>query len=58
MYGSVSRWRVKNGRQQELEGLFTEMMKDLPPGSRGRVVRWALRHASSAANSALNGRGL
>jgi heme-degrading monooxygenase HmoA len=38
MYGSVSRWRVKNGQQQELEGLFTEMMNDLPPGSRGVSV--------------------
>ncbi len=35
MYGSVSRWRVKDGQQQELERLFTEMMNDLPPGSWG-----------------------
>jgi len=38
MYGSVSRWRVKDGRQQELEQLFTEMMSDIPPGSLGVIA--------------------
>ena len=38
MYGSVSRWRVKDGQQQELEQLFTEMMNDIPPGSQGVTV--------------------
>jgi heme-degrading monooxygenase HmoA len=35
MYGSVSRWRVKEGQQEELEQLVNELMSDLPPGSRG-----------------------
>jgi quinol monooxygenase YgiN len=38
MYGSVSRWRVKDGHQQELEQLLSELMRDMPPGSRGVCV--------------------
>jgi heme-degrading monooxygenase HmoA len=38
MYGSVSRWRVKDGQQQALEQLFSEMMDKMPPGSRGVCV--------------------
>lgn len=34
MYGSVSRWRVKDGKQAELEKLAEELMRDRPPGSR------------------------
>ena len=34
MYGSVSRWRVKDGKQGELERLADELMKERPPGSR------------------------
>jgi quinol monooxygenase YgiN len=37
MYGSVSRWRVKDGRQAELEQLLNEMPEP-PPGSRGVLV--------------------
>lgn len=35
MYGSVSRWRVKDGQQQALEQLISELMGTMPPGSRG-----------------------
>ena len=38
MYGSVSRWRVKEGKQQELETVARELMSDRPPGSRGVVI--------------------
>jgi quinol monooxygenase YgiN len=38
MYGSVSRWRVKDGQQQELEQLLNELMREMPPGSRGVCV--------------------
>lgn len=34
MYGSVSRWRVKDGKQAELEALSAEMMRERAPGSR------------------------
>lgn len=33
MYGSISRWRVKDGRQAELEKLADEMMRDRPSGA-------------------------
>lgn len=33
MYGSVSRWRVKDGKGPELERLAAELMQDRPPGS-------------------------
>jgi quinol monooxygenase YgiN len=35
VYGSVARWRVKDGQQQELEQLVTELMSELPPGAHG-----------------------
>ncbi len=38
MYGSVSRWRVKEGKQAELEALAREVMEDRPPGSRSVMV--------------------
>jgi heme-degrading monooxygenase HmoA len=38
MYGSVSRWRVKEGHQQELEGLVNEISKTRYPGSRALYV--------------------
>ena len=34
MYGSVSRWRIKQGKQQELEQLADELMRERPAGSR------------------------
>ena len=34
MYGSVSRWRVKAGKQQEFEQLSAELMRERPQGSR------------------------
>ncbi len=34
MYGSISRWRVKEGKQDELEQLAAEVMNDRAPGSR------------------------
>jgi heme-degrading monooxygenase HmoA len=34
MYGSVSRWRVKEGKEDELEKLAAEVMNDRAPGSR------------------------
>jgi heme-degrading monooxygenase HmoA len=34
MYGTVARWRVKDGKEQELEQLMSEVMGDRPPGSR------------------------
>ena len=33
MYGSVSRWRVKEGKQDELEQLAAAVMNDRAPGS-------------------------
>ena len=38
MYGSVARWRVKAGKQQELEQLSAELMRERPPGSRAVFV--------------------
>jgi heme-degrading monooxygenase HmoA len=38
MYGSVSRWRVKEGQQQEFEKLFGEVASQLPPGGRTLLV--------------------
>ncbi len=35
MHRSVSRWRSKEEQQQELEQLVSEMMSNMPPGSRG-----------------------
>ncbi|HUZ71121.1 MAG TPA: antibiotic biosynthesis monooxygenase [Candidatus Saccharimonadales bacterium] len=35
MYGTVGRWRVKDGQQQELEQLANELLTDVPAGSRG-----------------------
>jgi heme-degrading monooxygenase HmoA len=34
MYGSVSRWRVKEGKEGELERLADELMRDRAAGSR------------------------
>jgi heme-degrading monooxygenase HmoA len=34
IYGSVSRWRVKEGKEDELEQLAAEVMNDPAPGSR------------------------
>lgn len=34
MYGSISRWRVKEGKGEELERLADELMSERPPGSR------------------------
>lgn len=38
MYGSISRWRVKEGKQDELEELVDEISKTPYPGSRSLVV--------------------
>jgi quinol monooxygenase YgiN len=38
MYGSVSRWRVKDGKQQELEQLADELMRNRPSGARAVYV--------------------
>ena len=38
MYGSVSRWRVKEGKQEEIERLMAEVSRDRPPGSRALNV--------------------
>jgi len=38
MYGSVSRWRIKDGMQGELELLLDELTKEPAPGSRGVTV--------------------
>lgn len=38
MYGSVARWRVKEGKQDELERLADELMRDRPAGSRAVYV--------------------
>lgn len=35
MYGTVARFRVKDGSQQEFERLGEELMRDDPPGSWG-----------------------
>ncbi len=34
MYGSISRWLVKDGKQGELEQLADELMRDRPSSSR------------------------
>ena len=33
MYGSVSRWRVKDGKGPEMEALADELMRDRPSGA-------------------------
>ena len=38
MYGSVSRWRVKEGKQGELESLVAEISAHPCPGSRAVTV--------------------
>ena len=38
MYGSVSRWRVKEGKQDELEQLMNEVTNEQMPGSLGVTV--------------------
>jgi heme-degrading monooxygenase HmoA len=38
MYGSISRWRVKEGKQEEFERLGDELMRDRPPGSRAVYI--------------------
>jgi heme-degrading monooxygenase HmoA len=38
MYGSVSRWRVKEGQQQEFEKLFGEVASQLPEGGRTLLI--------------------
>jgi heme-degrading monooxygenase HmoA len=38
MYGSVSRWRVTEGKQEEFERLSRELMQERPPGSRSVMV--------------------
>jgi heme-degrading monooxygenase HmoA len=38
MYGSISRWRVKDGHQAELEALVTELAKVRNPGSRALYI--------------------
>lgn len=38
MYGTVARWRVKDGKQQELESLCAELMRETPAGSRSVFV--------------------
>jgi heme-degrading monooxygenase HmoA len=34
MYGSISRWRVKEGKTEELEQLAAEVLSERAPGSR------------------------
>jgi quinol monooxygenase YgiN len=38
MYGSASRWRVKEGKQQELETVAKLLMSDRPPGAHRVVI--------------------
>ena len=38
MYGTVARWRVKDGKQDELERLMQELTGDRLPGSRSVFV--------------------
>ena len=38
MYGSVSRWRAKEGKESELEALVAEISATPYPGSRSLVV--------------------
>ena len=34
MYGTIARWRVLDGKQEELEQLSQELMSEQPAGSR------------------------
>jgi quinol monooxygenase YgiN len=38
MYGSVARWKVKAGKEKELEQLSEELMREIPPGARSVMV--------------------
>ena len=38
MYGSVSRWRIKEGKQDELEQLWNELTNEPTPGSLGVTI--------------------
>jgi quinol monooxygenase YgiN len=38
MYGSISRWRVKEGREAELQALVAEISSTPYPGSRSLTV--------------------
>jgi quinol monooxygenase YgiN len=38
MYGSVSRWRIKEGQEQALLEIMNTVLGTLPPGSRGVSV--------------------
>ncbi len=38
MYGSVARWHVKEGKEQELEQVAKELMSERAPGSRSVLV--------------------
>ena len=35
MYGTVARWRVKAGKEQEFEQLLNDVTNEVPTGSRG-----------------------
>ena len=34
MYGTVARWRIKEGKERELEQVADEVIRDTPAGSR------------------------
>ena len=38
MYGSVARWRVKEGSEREFEQLVAEVTAEIPAGSRGMFL--------------------
>lgn len=38
MYGTVARWRVKEGKEQELEQVAAEVMRETPAASRSVVL--------------------
>jgi quinol monooxygenase YgiN len=38
MYGSIARWHIKEGKQEEFERLGDELMQERPPGSRAVYV--------------------
>jgi quinol monooxygenase YgiN len=38
MYGTVARWKVKEGKEKDLEQLAEELMREMPPGSRSVLV--------------------
>jgi quinol monooxygenase YgiN len=38
MYGSVSRWHIKEGKQEEFERLGHELMRDRPSGAQSVQV--------------------